>query len=1033
MNQKENSQSGFFNTRTLIAVVLAFVGVSFGFLSFASTPSSGTLTDASGPITYTAGPFTLPNESPLGLGQLDSGPRCDTSTFPCDSFLLTVTLPASYTTTYPNASVKVTMSWTDAGTGQSDYDLYIYKGNLGSLGGNTPADYQAASGANPEIATINPLIADGNPHQYTLKIVPFTPTGETVNVKVELLTGLSAAQGGTAGFPGFGNADPVVANAPRYITFNAPNGTSAEAGSGEFNIGFNPHTGRIMVMNSGPVWRLTPPELLANAKPECCEAFWEDKSPITTNTGLDPILWIDQNSGRTFVSNNTTGANFIYAYSDNDGDPGGLTPTGWTEAGIAVPNGGADHETIGTGPYPASLSILGTPANQGHAAYYCSQDVVGPASCYRSDTLGVSWGAGVLAYNGQGSGVPGGTCGGLHGHVHVAPDGTAWLPVNQCSGSQGGVFTTDGGVTWTTFTVPNSISQAEGADPSIAIDSNNTIYYAYVNNEPVAQGNLPEGHAHVAVGHRNTDPLTAATTPVIWTGDKDVGVTHGVINAAHIEAVGGTPGRAAVGFLGTDQAGDYQAISFPGKWYVFIATTYDGGATWATVNATPNDSVQSMTGVWQQGGSHQDRNLLDFNEITVDDKGRVLYGYSDGCVSTGCVGGTAPNDNVAYMRVARQSGGKPLFAQFDLAEPIAPKAPCLSGTRTSSGSTLAWKVPDNGGAAITSYQILRGTAAGGEALIATTTNVKPEYADTTADPSVSHYYYKIRAVNGTGTGVASNEVDLTVVNPPPPQNPCVVPGVTVLADSTGDSLSPTPGTDMMSASIAQPYSADGTLKLVFTITTDPDATSTTAKTPGSGWYVALKIPDASQSSGFRYAGVRMDGAVTGPTFSSYVPGASTGGIVDGRFVSSSKGADPSSNYNPATGKITIVVPASDLGLTAGTVIAGFVAGSSQSTDVANTGGGATEVWDGMPDSLAFLGSYTVRDNQSCAPATPTPTPTATPTPTVTPTPTPTATPKGKGKGGKPTPTPTVSPSPTVSPTPPPTPTPTPTPKGHHKP
>ena len=55
-----------------------------------------------------------------------------------------------------------------------------------------------------------------------------------------------------------------------------------------------------MVMNAGPVWRLTPPEILTPAKPECCEALWEDKSPSTTDIlALDPILWTDQKTGRT--------------------------------------------------------------------------------------------------------------------------------------------------------------------------------------------------------------------------------------------------------------------------------------------------------------------------------------------------------------------------------------------------------------------------------------------------------------------------------------------------------------------------------------------------------------------------------------------------------------------------------------------------------------------------------------------------------------------------------------------------------------
>src|SRR5207248_7710607 len=99
-----------------------------------------------------------------------------------------------------------------------------------------------------------------------------------------------------------------------------------------------------------------------------------------------------------------------------------------------------------------------------------------------------------------------------------------------------------------------------------------------------------------------------------------------------------------------------------------------------------------MTGVWQQGGNQPDRNLLDFNEITIDDKGRVLYGYSDGCVTPDCIGGVAPNDFVADMRVARQSGGKTLLASYDTNTDTTtakiPKPACLSGTRDPLASHL---------------------------------------------------------------------------------------------------------------------------------------------------------------------------------------------------------------------------------------------------------------------------------------------------------------------------------------------------------
>ena len=569
----------------------------------------------------------------------------------------------------------------------------------------------------------------------------------------------------------FGGPDPTVPGNPRYQNFYAPAGTSAEPGSGEFNIGFDPLTHRILTMNTGPIWRLTPPEYLTLAKPECCEALWEDKSANTTNTGLDPILWTDQKTGRTFASNSTAGANAVYAYTDaaapfNDGDL-------WVEFGGAPANGGIDHETIGSGPYPSSLSALATPVNQGEMVFYCSQAGVGPAACQRSDNLGASYGPGVLTYNGVTT-----QCGGLHGHLHVSPDGTVWLPANQCGGKQGGAVSFDGGVTWNEFIVQKTgtggfaaVSQTDGADPSIGIDTASTAYYCYVNK----QGN--EGHVHVAVGKRN-----GLSTNINWIRDVDIGASHGIINAAEVEAVGGSTGRAACGFIGTNLADSpgstYENGNFQGVWYAYVATTYDEGQTWVTVNATPNDPVQNHTGIWQQGGGGEngDRNLLDFNEITIDDKGRVLYGYSDGCHTQTCIqgnnlgSGQPPNvdrgpylERGAFMRVARQSGGKPLLAQFDPgpAEPVAPKPACLSATRDCAASHLSWKAPDNGGADITGYSILRGTTSGGETvLVANTGNLNTTFDDP-VDPSTRHYFYAVKAINAQGTGLASNEVDLS--------------------------------------------------------------------------------------------------------------------------------------------------------------------------------------------------------------------------------------------------------------------------------
>src|SRR4029077_17420385 len=221
--------------------------------------------------------------------------------------------------------------------------------------GSQPSNH-ASTGANPEVTTINPVV-DGT-NQYSIIIVPYTPTQETVHARIDLLPGDNNVT------TQFGAADPTTPGVPRYHIFEAPDGSTADATQGEFNIGFDPITHRIMVMNIGPIWRLTPPEILTPAKPECCEALWEDKSNATTNTGLDPILWTDQKTGRTFASNSTVGANFVYAYSDNDGDF-------WVQAGISPPNGGADHETIGSGPYPAALSGLSNPVDTGEGVCFC--------------------------------------------------------------------------------------------------------------------------------------------------------------------------------------------------------------------------------------------------------------------------------------------------------------------------------------------------------------------------------------------------------------------------------------------------------------------------------------------------------------------------------------------------------------------------------------------------------------------------------------------------------------------------------------
>jgi len=99
------------------------------------------------------------------------------------------------------------------------------------------------------------------------------------------------------------------------------------------------------------------------------------------------------------------------------------------------------------------------------------------------------------------------------------------------------------------------------------------------------------------------------------------------------------------------------------------------------------------------------------------------------------------------------------------AKPVAATVPgAPTGLTASSGLFsryigLSWKAPaSNGGAAITSYRIYRGTSSGAETLYGTVTCTSSTCAATDTGTSAGViYYYEVAAVNAVGTGTLSNE------------------------------------------------------------------------------------------------------------------------------------------------------------------------------------------------------------------------------------------------------------------------------------
>ncbi len=90
-----------------------------------------------------------------------------------------------------------------------------------------------------------------------------------------------------------------------------------------------------------------------------------------------------------------------------------------------------------------------------------------------------------------------------------------------------------------------------------------------------------------------------------------------------------------------------------------------------------------------------------------------------------------------------------------------PGAPTnLSATPGDSQATLNWTAPSNdGGSAITSYNIYRGTSSGSEVEVQTGVS-GTSYVDSGLTNDVT-YYYEVTAVNGVGEGPPSNEASAT--------------------------------------------------------------------------------------------------------------------------------------------------------------------------------------------------------------------------------------------------------------------------------
>jgi hypothetical protein len=284
-----------------------------------------------------------------------------------------------------------------------------------------------------------------------------------------------------------------------------------------------------------------------------------------------------------------------------------------------------------------------------------------------------------------------------------------------------------------------------------------------------------------------------------------------------------------------------------------------------------------------------------------------------------------------------------------------------------------WTQPDSGGSAITGYRVYRHVDGQAPTLLAT---VSPTSARTYTDTSLPQcplpsapgaicYSYYVTAVNSAGESVACDG-SYGEIRPQDGviTNACIAPGLTVATDAsndqTGGAASTGKDVDIQSVSIGEPYYADGSGKLVFTM----KVADLRSLQPNRQWRIFWNTPAAISTGGIYYVGMNTDNN-SQVTFEYGTAEVQVVGLVLGVPVTSRVGTpDAGTNYTP-DGTITIVIDKSKVGSPKPGDLLGGILGRTF-TLTGNTTTRSTTALD-TAFASSYDGTYMVIGNAACKP------------------------------------------------------------------
>jgi hypothetical protein len=492
---------------------------------------------------------------------------------------------------------------------------------------------------------------------------------------VLLLAGLAApvlGQDGEASVTAAAASSPAfgMSGMPVFTPYALPEDLPNAHGSGEPTIGIPWNTDHVFFQAFSNTHRAEFDDRVAPAAVE-----WTDVSPLFTPINVDPMIHADYQTGRIFAGG-LAGPCSLMGISDDDGAT-------WTPAANMCSGPQFDHQSIGSGPWSSSSpeSFLRSVASP-RATYYCAQLQL--TSCATSLDGGRAW----LPFT-----EVLGPCGGLHGHISVSEaTGFAAVPHGGCAGPEattsleggsyvGFAYTSDNGLTWNSRAMPDA-PDGDGFDPDLVFSQESGwlwlvqaddagIHIALSKDEGVSWETLGGG----------MPGQEASTWFNLTTTFRDPRTGEQLVFGSFPDLEAGDDDRVALAFLGTTNRDaehpfdDCSEASDGNVWHYYLSQSFDGGATWTTTRVW-EDPVQ-VGAIWNGGGGDPCRNLLDFNDMDMDSRGRLHIALADGCTGDcaddyfAWVNGTgeAPkgeDSRDALGVILRQTTGRGLFAAHDV-------------------------------------------------------------------------------------------------------------------------------------------------------------------------------------------------------------------------------------------------------------------------------------------------------------------------------------------------------------------------------